>query len=121
MLVKATDGDIEGLLRGERIQCEREGDGKLKLTLSGKIARLYLLDDGGSLLLRAFFKGRVSLEKLNRWNENARLLKAYVARDGDLAMESSLFLFGGVSRQAVPSFVRAFERDMLQLIGFLSE
>ena len=121
MLIRATDDSIESLLRSEGIKYERLGDGKFKLNLSGKTAVLSLVNSGESLLLMAYFSDRIPVEKVNKWNEKARLLKAHIDSDGDLAMESSFFFFGGVSQQAIPKFVRAFELDMVKLMGFLSE
>ena len=90
-------------------------------------AALFLMDckEGrcGSLQLYAGFNMEKppTLERINAWNREKRFSRAYLDKDGDPVLESELDLEGGVTRQAIISFLETFETSLSRFatwIGF---
>jgi len=125
-----TPGEVEALLKSGSYRYERvedKGQVYFRLRLAGLRAALYLLDcqEGRceSLQLYAGFSMEKppTLERINAWNREKRFSQAYLDEDGDPALESELDLEGGVTRQAIISFLETFEVSLSRFatwIGF---
>lgn len=60
----------------------------------------------------AFLEPPVPLERINQWNRDRILSKAYLDRDGDTIFEADLDLDGGVTRARVKDWLRTFNQSM---------
>jgi len=130
VVTSLTAGEMEAILREAGYRYERVEEGArvfFSLRMGGLRALLFLTDCRGgrcgSLQLFAGFSMRnpPTLERINAWNREKRFSRAYLDEDGDPALESELDLEGGVTRQAIISFLETFEISLSRFatwIGF---
>jgi hypothetical protein len=118
VVTSLTPGEMEAILKEAGYRYERvEKDAKVffSLRMGGLKAVLLLMDCKGgrcgSLQLAAAFSMRnpPTLERINAWNQEKRFSRAYLDKDGDPVLESELDLEGGVTQQAIISFLETFE------------
>jgi hypothetical protein len=111
--------------RSERV--EEDAEVFFLLRMGGLKAGLFLVDckEGrcGSLQLYARFSMEKppTLERINAWNREKRFSRAYLNEDGKPVLESELDLEGGVTWQAIISFLETFEISLSRFatwIGF---
>jgi hypothetical protein len=130
VVTSLTAEEMEAILKEAGYRYERVKEGAevfFSLRIGGLRALLFLTDCNGgrcgSLQLFAGFKmGKPpTLERINAWNREKRFSRAYLDKDGDPVLESELDLEGGVTRQAIISFLETFEISLSRFatwIGF---
>jgi hypothetical protein len=75
--------------------------------------------DGRSLSLYSFWTNRdkkYNAETMNSWNSTRILSRAYIAKGGDITLASDLSLEGGITNDAIKTFIRRF-RISLETFG----
>lgn len=63
--------------------------------------------------------GEISYEKVNDWNRISRGSRAYLDEEGDVVLESDLYLRDGVSRDTVTQFFQRFEQSVIRFKAYL--
>jgi hypothetical protein len=65
-----------------------------------------------------YFSDKVSLDFVNAWNSQKRFVKAYVDKDGQIALSMDTMLVGGVAPANVVAYAAAFEYFLGELANF---
>jgi hypothetical protein len=61
---------------------------------------------------------RSNLDFVNAWNSQKRFVKAYVDKDGQIALSMEIMLVGGVAPANVVAYAAAFEYFLGELANF---
>jgi len=118
VVTSLTPGEMEAILKEAGYRYERVKEGAevfFSLHMGSLKAGLFLTDCKGGrcgiLQLAAAFgmRNRPTLQRINAWNQEKLLSRAYLTDDGDPVLDSYLSLTGGVTRETVVSFLKTFE------------
>jgi hypothetical protein len=97
------------LLRSEGYgSVEIENENAVSFRYEGSTYLLYIYDDGDIQLYYGVTGVSPSLSKINEWNRDFRLSRAYIDREGDPILESDLLADKGVTRTQVRNFFSVF-------------
>jgi hypothetical protein len=93
---------------------EKKGEQEppLVFDLAGYNVMLFLANENTDGQLFVAFRGKVSTDRINEWNQKYRFTRAYRDKDGDPALESDIDFTGGVTEANVKAWVKMF-RDQV--------
>ncbi len=75
--------------------------------------------DEGDLLLRAYFSGEPTLNRINDFNTQYRWARVYLDKDGDLTIASELSFTGGITKDGIHTFINTFKALLETLSEFM--
>ena len=107
VFTRFTDEDVTRFLQEEGFEFTPRGNGGFQVIIGGR--KCGLVNRETNLLISAYWKGAMPLEKINEWNKKYRFSHAYVDEEGDTAVESDLNLEGGITKERFASFVKTFQ------------
>lgn len=93
----------------------------IQFELSGFRVQLFPRESSAWLLAGFTADGRSLPERVNDWNRTKRFSRAYLDRDGDPIIESDIDLEGGVTKQAMVSWIRTFAVSLSAFNAMLVE
>lgn len=84
--------------------------------------KFVVFTDTNSLGTWAAYQGvKVSLSRINEWNQKARFSRAYIDKDGDPVLESDLVLVAGVTEGNIKEWLKVWLVSLKAFYKFIGD
>ena len=80
-----------------------------------------LLNQGKDMQLYSGFSDKISLSKVNQWNQSYRYCRAYVNDQGGGSIEDDLSFAGGVTKETIEEFLKQYRGTLTTFVKFLND
>ena len=128
---RVTAEDVQAVLKDLSLESKksltRSGDSLLQIDFGQFSAWLifYGCDSGPDCTDLTFYtyfdtKGATPLARVNRWNLESRFSRAYLDEDGFPTIETDLDLAGGVTRDALRTWIDGYRESVSDFAAFLA-
>lgn len=114
-----TDEDVTRFLQEDGFQFTPRGNGGFQVVLGGR--KCGLVNRETNMLISAYWKGAVPLDRINEWNTKYRFSHAYVDDEGDTAVEADLSLEGGITKERFTSYIKTFQMTVSAFSEFVKK